>query len=83
MPFRSFNLERIALRQSWQWINDVRRRSRRRHLPDRLSGIRTSLEHAAATSSRPASVAWRWLGADVEAGADDAADVRFRASASR
>jgi len=35
------------------------------------------------TPSRPASAAWRWLGAGVEVGADDAVDERSRVSASR
>src|SRR5438552_1400278 len=48
-----------------------------------LSGIRTTPERPPTTPSRPASVAWRWLGADVEAGADDAGDERSRVSASR
>ena len=36
-----------------------------------------------ATPSRPASVAWRWPGAGVEAAAEDAVEERSRVSASR
>ncbi len=48
-----------------------------------LSRIRTTPEWPPTTPSRPASVAWRWLGADVEAGGDDDGDERSRISASR